>query len=145
MEADIYVKKVAQNYGISESALRLEMGQDAKAEEVQRKPIKESDDKAETDITKIEQMVIKVLLTDSSYFKRLLSYEDIFVSETGAEIFKAINEIYDENEEIDIDRLMENLEPKEVETLREIDEGISLGGKTEAIFEDCIRLIERKN
>ena len=84
-------------------------------------------------------MVIKVLLTDSSYFKRLLSYEDIFVSETGAEIFKAINEIYDENEEIDIDRLMENLEPKEVETLREIDEGISLGGKTEAIFEDCIR------
>lgn len=139
VEADIYVKKVAKNYGISESALRLEMGQDAKAEEVQRKPIKESDDKEGTDISKIEQMVIKVLLTDSSYFKRLLSYEDIFVSETGAEIFKAINEIYDENEEIDIDRLIENLEPKEVETLREIDEGISLGGKTEAIFEDCIR------
>lgn len=139
VEADIYIRKVASNYNISETALRSEMGQGAVRTESVRTPVRKKKEKSDEGITKIEKIIIKVILTDSGYLKRMSGYDDIFASAPGMEIYKGIKEIYDENEEIDIGKLMEVLDPDDVEVLKEIDEGISLGGKANAIFEDCIR------
>ncbi|MEE1038917.1 MAG: DNA primase [Eubacterium sp.] len=141
VEADIYIEKVSEKYRISAGALRTEMG--LKQEET---PIYENQnrekEKAEavvTQISKIEQNIIKVLLTDSKYFKEVAAYDDIFTSIAGSNIFKIIERIYEENEEIDIEQLIENLDEEEVKVLKDIDENISLAGKTESIFRDCIR------
>ena len=91
------------------------------------------------DITRIEQSIIKVILTDSKYFDEAKKNDDIFVSQTGINIFKEIENIYNHDEEIDLDKLIENLEPGEVQAIKYIENNISLGGKADAIFKECIK------
>lgn len=138
VEADIYIDKVAKMYSVSQGALRSEMGQE-KEIKLPKRQTEKNEQNAGNSISKIEQNVIKVLMTDSSYFKETKEHEELFVSDVGRTIFKAIEEIYDENDEIDKEKLMEILEPDEIEIIKEIDENISMGGKIDSIFKDCIR------
>lgn len=141
VEADIYIEKIARKYRISEGALRTEMGQkvDARPEFEQRETSEKVEKAITYEISKIEQNVIKVLLTDSRYFEQAKAHEDMFTSIAGNNIFKMIERIFVKDEEIDINQLIENLEEEEVAVLKEIDDNVSLGGKTESIFMDCIK------
>lgn len=141
VEADIYIEKIARKYRISEGALRTEMGQkvDARPEFEQRETTEKVEKAITYEISKIEQNVIKVLLTDSRYFEQAKAHEDMFTSIAGNNIFKMIERIFVKDEEIDINQLIENLEEEEVAVLKEIDDNVSLGGKIESIFMDCIK------
>lgn len=141
VEADIYIEKIARKYRISEGALRTEMGQkvDARPEFEQRETAEKVEKAITYEISKIEQNVIKVLLTDSRYFEQAKAHEDMFTSIAGNNIFKMIERIFVKDEEIDINQLIENLEEEEVAVLKEIDDNVSLGGKIESIFMDCIK------
>lgn len=141
VEADIYIEKIARKYRISEGALRTEMGQkvDARPEFEQRETSEKVEKAITYEISKIEQNVIKVLLTDSRYFEQAKAHEDMFTSIAGNNIFKMIERIFVKDEEIDINQLIENLEEEEVAVLKEIDDNVSLGGKIESIFMDCIK------
>lgn len=140
VEADIYMEKTAKKYRISEGALRTEMGlKDEKRPVFVNKTEAEDEEKASYDITKMEQNIIKILLTDAKYFKEIKENEDIFQSDLGVNIFKTIEKIHDENEDIDMDGLIENLEPEEIKAIRNIEKNISLGADIESIFRDCIK------
>lgn len=137
VEADIYIEKISKNYRISAGALRTEMGL-----EDERKPFfenkKEKNDEINTDITQIEETFIKVLLLDARYFDKVKLNEDVFVSESGANIFRTLQNIYEQGEEIDVDKLMDNLEPTEIEVIRRIQDDVSLGGNPEQMLDESL-------
>ena len=139
VEADIYIDKIAKNYHISAGALRTEMGIGQDKETVFKTNVVDDLQNESIDITRIEQSIIKVILTDSKYFDEAKKNDDIFVSQTGINIFKEIENIYNHDEEIDLDKLIENLEPGEVQAIKYIENNISLGGKADAIFKECIK------
>lgn len=139
VEADIYIDKIAKNYHISAGALRTEMGIGQDKETVFKTNVVGELQNESIDITRIEQSIIKVILTDSKYFDEAKKNDDIFVSQTGINIFKEIENIYNHDEEIDLDKLIENLEPGEVQAIKYIENNISLGGKADAIFKECIK------
>ncbi len=139
VEADIYIDKIAKNYHISAGALRTEMGIGQDKETVFKTNVVDELQNESIDITRIEQSIIKVILTDSKYFDEAKKNDDIFVSQTGINIFKEIENIYNHDEEIDLDKLIENLEPGEVQAIKYIENNISLGGKADAIFKECIK------
>ncbi len=144
VEADIYIGKISTQYGISEEAMRRETGQ-KNAKTAPKRTTKEAKiDAAPERISKIEQNIIKVLITDSRYFRKAEANKDLFVSRAGCEIFKAIESIYQDDEEIDIKKLAELLEPEDEAVLNGIQEGISLGGKIQEVFEECIDLHTKK-
>lgn len=132
-------------YGISKEAMRRETGQ--KNEKVSQKKAVQ-DVKKETavnEISKIEQNIIKVLITDSRYFRKAEENKGLFKSKSGFEIYKAIESIYQDDEEIDTKKLAELLEPEDEAVLNGIQEGISLGGKIKEVFEECIDLYIKKS
>ncbi len=145
VEADIYISKISMTYGISKEAMRRETGQ--KNEKVSQKKAVQ-DVKKETavnEISKIEQNIIKVLITDSRYFRKAEENKGLFKSKSGFEIYKAIESIYQDDEEIDTKKLAELLEPEDEAVLNGIQEGISLGGKIKEVFEECIDLYIKKS
>lgn len=137
VEADIYIEKISKNYRISAGALRTEMGL-----ENERKPFfenkKEKNDEINTDITQIEETFIKVLLLDARYFDKVKLNEDVFVSESGGNIFRTLQNIYEQGEEIDVDKLMDNLEPTEIEVIRKIQDDVSLGGNPQQMLDESL-------
>ena len=144
VEADVYIEKITSNYHISAGALRTEMNSGAEPEMVQRnsernvKTEEKENEVRQNDITKIEQNVIKILLTDGKYFNEVQENRELFKSVTGSNIFNAIEKKYGQYEDIDYDQLLEELEEHEVKVLTHINENISLGGKIDQIFNDCM-------
>ena len=143
VEADVYIEKITARYHISAGALRTEMNAGKEPEMVQRQPDRNNKEENEkesrqNDITKIEQNVIKILLTDSKYFAEICENRELFKSVTGSNIFNAIEKLYEQYEDIDYNHLVEDLEENEVKILTHINENISLGGKIDQIFNDCM-------
>ena len=143
VEADVYIEKITARYHISAGALRTEMNAGKEPEMVQRQPDRNNKEENEkesrqNDITKIEQNVIKILLTDSKYFAEICENRELFKSVTGSNIFNAIEKVYEQYEDIDYNHLVEDLEENEVKILTHINENISLGGKIDQIFNDCM-------
>lgn len=147
VEADVYIEKITSKYHISEGALRDEISEDGYAWVTrknleQEKPKNKSLDnqkKTEIRITKIEQNIIKILLTDTKYYDKICENRELFKSTVGSNIFSAIEKAYQQYEDIDYNYLIELLDEDEIRVLSNINENISLGGKTDKIFEDCLK------
>lgn len=137
VEADIYIEKISKNYRISAGALRTEMGLENEKRPFFENKI-EKKDEINTDITQIEETFIKVLLLDAKYFDKVKLNEDVFVSESGANIFRTLQNIYEQGEEIDVDKLIDNLEPTEIGVIRRIQEDVSLGGNPEQMLDESL-------
>ena len=144
VEADVYIEKITANYHISEGALRNEMNagkeQWERVQNIENERSKDAEKKVAkaNDITKIEQNLVKILLTDARYFKDVCENRDVFKSVVGTNIFSAMEKVYMEYEDIDYGHLLEYLEEDEIKVLTNINENISLGGKIEQVFKDCL-------
>lgn len=146
VEADIYIKKLAEETKISEGAIRLEtIGNNSEKQSSQWVEHRPKDmDKLPSNITSLEKNMIKLMLHSSSYYPKILPYEKAaFTSPSGQNIYKSIKEIYEEHEELDIPRLMDMLEQEDVRELESIMENVRLAGKEEQLFSDCINAIKR--
>ncbi|MEG0291220.1 MAG: DNA primase [Anaerovoracaceae bacterium] len=140
VEGDIYISKVAKLSKISEGALRAEMGvgQDIEI------PVK-TEEKVEIDsntnvmISKIEKNLIKIILTDSKFFEKVKISQDIFTSEIGKYIFTQIDKIYVKDEEIDLEKLLDDMDAEERIVLSDIINNIKIAGKIDEIYNECIK------
>lgn len=147
VEADIYIKELAEETKISEGAIRLEINGNNTKKQSSPKPDtgRKEQEPIPEDITMLEKNIIKLILQSSSYYPRLIPYEDhAFVSEYGKNIYNGIKSLYRENEEIDIHRLEEQLGAQEAGILKDIRENVRLSHKEETVFSDCIEMIRKK-
>lgn len=142
VEADIYIEKIAKNYHISAGALRTEMGLEGEKKSFFESKTTDSEE-INSDITKIEKTFIRMLLLDAKYFDEVKLNEDIFVSESGINIFREIQNIYEQGEEIDVDKLIDNLEPTDVEVIKRIEKDARVGENPEQILSEGLKAHEK--
>ncbi|WP_037372118.1 DNA primase [Anaerovorax odorimutans] len=153
IEADIYIKKIAKETKISEGAIRLEIYGNNNTEKdnlnqniiiYNKHKKQEKNIQSTKKINLLEKNFIKLMLTKSSYIPRIIPYEDIFSGKVTSKIYQIILSIYNEDEEIDIKKVEDSLEPEENEMLKEILDNIYLADKEEDVFLDCVASIENK-
>ena len=145
VEADIYIKKLAQETKISEGAIRLEMnGNNNENKPPERRISEQSDEELKSDISMLEKNIIKLTVHNPAYYREFTEYRDIvFKSSTGHGIFTAISDIYSDGEDIDINRLADQLENAENSVLADIMENVQISDD-EQMFNDCIETIRSK-
>ena len=66
----------------------------------------------------------------------------MFKTPVAGGILRTLRQIYVPGEEIDIKRLEDILDDEDVKTLEDIRENVKLAGKTEQIYEDCVKRLK---
>lgn len=140
VEADMYIKIVAAENDISQGALRAEVERLGSGEKRKR----EEEGQVNMPMTSTEKTLLKILITDSSYIDKDVEYNKMFKTPTSKGIFKAIKGVHIPGQEIDINKLEDNMEEEDVRSLEEIRDGVKLAGRTEKIFEDCVFELQRE-
>lgn len=167
VEADIYIQKIAKETRISEGAIRMEVyggsnpyeahtafaGQASRGMEFsgrsernaavpQRMSAPGQQNFSEGKIEPLEKNLIRLMLYKSVYVPKIRSYEDAFQSETAIRIYELIKALYRDDEEIDVKKIADGLEPEDNLVLDDILENVCLADQDEKMFSDCISRIE---
>ncbi len=141
MEADLYIRKLATESGISEGAIRAELGRGSH-EKIPIQGNRETETIMDTAISKLEQNAIMLVLTDHGYLEKLQPYEDLFGSRPGRNIYDVLKKMTADDKPLHPERVREQLEPEEQGVLQNIVDNIKLAGKEEIIFAECIKAYE---
>jgi DNA primase len=147
IEAEAYIKKLAKDTKISESAIRFEVNGLNNEPAFQKQHYENESGNNIIELVQIDMLeknIIKILLLKSSYINKVKELENPFISETGNKIFEMIVSITSDIDEVDIRKLQDSLEDRERIVLSDIMDNIHLAGKEEIIFNDCIHNINNR-
>jgi DNA primase len=129
VEADMYIRKIAADNDISEGAIRAEM---QRGDEKAQNRSGRHEGQVRIPPSMVEQYLIKVLLTDSSYMENDNDLNNVFKTPSACGIYNAILQVYIPGEEIDINKLEDLLDDEDVKALEDIRENVKLAGKRES-------------
>lgn len=141
VEADVYIKKIAGDVGISEGAIKMEILGNNNTKEtnnrhVVQKNIRKEDKK--DGLSTLEATVIKCLLIDPYLSEKVVEYPDMFESDLGKKIIDTAFELYGLEGDFDKYRIIDKLEPEESEKLEESLEKIIVTGNETDVIKQCI-------
>lgn len=146
VEAEVYIKKLADTTGISESAIRLEYNgndiQHIKRSEKHR--YVHDKESSSTEVTLLEKYLIKLSLLKEEYLDKISSMEYSFDSRAARNIIDEIKRQHVDEEMPDIRRLQDSLDIDESRILQDVYDNLQLAVKEELVYEDCMRQIELK-
>lgn len=161
VEADIYIKKLSAETGISEGAIRFEYtgntsqdsggsaheAYDRSDHRTERFGSDGRSGREDLEMSLTEQDLIKLMLRDARYMELPADVAGrAFVSDAGNSLYRALQQIDRGSGHVDYDRLKDFLDEdaeKCLEKLRNELETIS-DDKSDTIFEDCIHSIRAK-
>lgn len=152
VEADIYIKKLALETGISEGAIRFEYSGNTIQEKGRGAvSFSESQDmrsKGEYDAERlplIEQDLIRLMLMDH-FFSNIPEdiAENAFSSSICRDIYSAVRSTGDDGRPPDMDKLRSMLDEPSLAALEEIEKRVIPPGSERAIFDTCIRQIRKQ-
>lgn len=141
VEQEIYIKHVAKDVHVSESAIKMELFGHSGEPSIE-KPVRRVEEESETEnteITSIEKTLLKIMFTDEAYIDKISEYQQILQSPFAKKIYDLLVSEYEENQRIVQERIREQLSYKENEELNDILNEVLLGGNENKVFEDCIR------
>ncbi len=149
VEADVYIKKLASETGISEGAIRLEYSGNNSQEKKSSKGFTSDGSRAapesENTIPLIEQDLLKLMLIDVKYTDMPDDIRDnVFSNRTAKNIYESMLSVDDGKRPMDINKLKDILEEDDIGCLAEIEEKIIPAGKEDEVFRDCMDQIRRK-
>ncbi len=151
VESELYIKKVAQDYGFSEGALRNQVTGDAKERDDKPAPPPREETKAvqaadavysEADEL-LEKTVIRLIMLKASYFPEAKDQQGLFVTPSGRGIRDAFSEIYRDDAEFDMSDLKDRLSEDDLAYLNGIMEQIQAPEDDRKAFDDCIGMLEK--
>jgi len=144
VEAETYIKIIAADTKISETAITLEFnGNNAgrgKPARDQAKPEQTEEKGGEPDI--LEKNLIRLSIISRDYYDRIKPFEHAFASRRGRELFKCVEDNYSHGGELDLKSLKDSLDEEGVKALDEVLENVVFAGKEEQVFIDCIKKVE---
>ncbi len=144
VEADTYIKKIADETGISEGAIRFEYSDNNSQEKEISTKREHADDAAisEYGIPRVERDLIKLMLMDRRFIHIPEDIEkEAFKSEAGKNIYAALKDADEKHTDaVDIKDVLDHTGAALIE---EIKDEVIPSGREDRIFEDCIRLIRR--
>ncbi len=147
IEADIHIKKLANEIKISENAIRLEInGNNTQEQQMINNHIDDKEEKqtkeTNSSMLLVEKNLIKLMITDYEYFKIISQYEDAFKSSYGQKLFSVVSSLYKEEKELDVMKLQDSLETDEMIVLSDIIDNVQLADKEEQILQESLNKIE---
>ncbi|MCQ2560834.1 MAG: DNA primase [Clostridia bacterium] len=148
VEADLYIKKVARENGLSEGALKREV--DGIQVTSTPPPVYEREEKKEEIPAKqvsqgqilLEKTLIRLCIQRADFWPRLKDYAEAFETENAIEVTGAFRNLYTENSEFDMAKLKENLSESGYAYLNDILNNVFTGEDEDAAFADCIHKLE---
>lgn len=144
VEADIYIRKLAQETKISEGAIRLEVNGNNENKVPERKNADSHESETSNDVSMLEKNIIKLAILNSDYYREFITYKDIvFKSGSGHKIFNSIGDVFTDGEDIDIKKLADQLESQDGAVLSDIMENVQIPDDRQ-LFRDCIDSIKSK-
>ncbi|MGI6257364.1 MAG: DNA primase [Anaerovoracaceae bacterium] len=140
VEADMYIQKLARENNISQGAIRAEYegGGIPSPSVEQRRGEDRHEESSHTAVNPTEKTLIKLLLSDSSYFDQGEELEELFLSPQGKTIFQAMKGSHKSGEAIHREKLLDMLEPEEETLLKDIENNVPLGGDHLRVYRDCV-------
>ncbi len=141
VEQEIYIKHVAKDVHVSESAIKMELfgHSGEKPVENQVRRMEQEPETENTEITSIEKTLLKIMFTDEAYIDKVAEYQQILESPFAKKIYDLLVSQYEKNQRIFQDSIREQLSYNENEQLNDILNEVLLGGNENKVFEDCIR------
>lgn len=153
VEADVYVKKIASETNISEGAIRLEVYGDNRKEGLSPAETGNLTHEVRSDlnqrtkmksITVLEKYLIRLMLLKGSFVERIKPYAWIFTHPHASRIYEVILSLYQEDEEVELNKVKDSLEQTENMALQDILDNVHLADKEEQVFQDCMVRIEKR-
>lgn len=145
VEADLYIKKIAKDVGISEGALRREIEGGSGQIQVPRVP------ESEKEVINIspaqmllEKTLIRLSLLKSEYFAKLKDYSDAFLSNEGFRVFSALDSLYKPEKDFDMEDLKDVLSDNDLCFVNDLLKEIKIGADDAKAFQDCIDKLEKQ-
>ena len=122
VEADIYIKKIAEDTRISESAIRREVNE-AQESDRQRQPAP------------------ALTSVNPDYLPQIGQYEFVFEDPAYYRIYQMIKNVYLEDSEVDINKVSDSLLPEDDVLFREALEKIIFPENSDQVLQECIATI----
>lgn len=147
IEADIYIKKLSEDTGISEGAIRMEyLGNNSlKKNVIPTQHNNEDVDVHPEEISVLEQDLIMLMLLDVSYVNLPDDIRDkAFLSSIGRSLYSAIKELANDDKYIIMSKLEDRLDEECLISLNEIRSKVIAQGKEKEIFIECIKKIRER-
>jgi len=148
MEADIYIRKLAEETGISEGAIRFEYSGNNSQEKPDNKRSETQNDSSagEEAMTLLEQDLIKLMLIDKAFISLPEDIsENAFTSYIGKTLYEMVREVSEGSGQIDVDSLDEKLDEEAAKQLEIIKEKVIPHGREMDIYEECIDQIRKRD
>lgn len=151
VDREIYIKKVAADYGFSEGALRNQTESTSSSEQQQQSAARE--ESKETEIQPVhvsegdillEKTVICLLMSSSGFYPEASARPQLFVTDKGRGILEAFSNLYKPDQGFDMTDMKDRLSEDEMAYFNDIMENIRLGADDKKAFADCIEKLERK-
>lgn len=140
VEADIYIKKLANELKISEGAIRLEIeGNNKPADSFQPDKVSKVKEENGKKLSTLEATILKVLPMVPSAVSQVEKLEGIFESQLAIKTFDIIREKVSETDEgFACKEIFDYLDPQDAQVLKTKFDNIIVGGKEEQLLGDCI-------
>lgn len=138
VESDIYIKRLADEYNISEAAIRQEMDSVKAGRHEPRK--KRETAPASGRPGSAEAMLIRILFTESAYFERRDEFSEYMETDAGKHIIAVLADNYESGKEFDVNKIIDDLEDTDADAANAVRAltGSPLPGDIRKIFEDCV-------
>ncbi len=153
VEAELYIEKVAQDYGFSEGALRNQVTGDAKDRDEkpapppreEKKPAQAADQVYSDADVLLEKTVIRLIMLKASYFGEARDRQGFFVTPSGRSIYDAFSELYREDAEFELSDMKDRLSEEALSYFSSILEEIQPGENDRKAFDDCLERLEKQS
>lgn len=153
VEMDLYIKKLADEFNISEQAISLEVRTDSKDKEIYRRSVnasrrEQSNQKKTAGYDRLEFSLLILFMNNSRYLKRFEEDGLEFKSELCRKILSGEKSLCNDAENgthrIELDDLCRVLEPEEENLLRRFNDIIKLGPDDEVFYKECVNAYKLK-
>ncbi len=153
VEADVYIRKIAAETRISESAIRREVNETAASEKRTadagagvRRPVPASGDQmTEKRHMEGDEMIqmhfIKLAAVNPDYLEAMREYESVFEDPAYARIYAMIKNVYLEDSEVDINKVSDNLLPEDNALFQRSLQRVVFPENSDRVFQECIEKI----
>lgn len=140
VEADIYIRKISRDVGISEGAIKMEIsGNNISAGESRRyRPPHENGSDDSESLSPLEAAIIKCLLTDPALSEEFLEYTGAAESPLAVKVIDIAFEFYGMTGDFNLADICDRLEPSESEALEQAIDKVIITGNEEDVFRQCI-------
>lgn len=150
-EAEIYIKKVTDETGMQEGALRAEIRRASDAGK-QREPVfREPADREQDELSpvseedlRLQKTMIGILAKAPSTLPEVSKYESIFTDPACFRIYNTIKELIKDNNALDADTAADSMDAEDARVFLEITGSTALDCEPDLLLRDCIRGIREK-